>query len=448
MILKKTKQFIKEHPSFTVLFSLLFMIFVGALILALPICRDVSINIIDLFFISTSLITVTGLKTIPFASFSNIGQIVILVLMQIGGLGLMTMSLFIISLFVDLDLYTQILAREILSIQNFKDTKRILFFIIKLTFICEMLGAIATFFVIKNDFSFNKAIFLATFHSVTSFCNVGISLFKNSTIPYSNNSLMVITTTLLILFGSLGFVTWYEFSTNFIRWRKGKNLHKISWNTALILKAFFITWAITSILFWLIERQGSLANMTPLETLLNVILIGVSSKSTGFLPMAINILQPASILLIAMTSFIGTAPSSTGSGIKTSSLIVLFSIIRATLYGRTHAEVHGRTIPKDQVYKAMTIISMACCWIFVVTFCLLITEKTYDFMNVLFETISAFSNNGLSLGITPWLSIPGKIFIMATMIIGRIGTLLIIIGMTRSSDNIDFSYPEERIILG
>lgn len=448
MVIKKTKQFIKEYPSHTVLLSLLITIGVGALILALPICRHTSMKLIDLFFIATSLITVTGLTTVPFHDFTSTGQFVMLILMQIGGLGLMTMSLFIMSLFVDLGLYTQVLASEILSIQSFKDTKRILFFIIKLTFICELLGAIATFFVIHNDYPYYKAIFLSIFHSVTSFCNVGISLFREGSLTYNSNSLMIITTTLLILFGSLGFVTWHEFSSIIKKWRHRDFHYKISWHTELVLKAFFITWAITSILFWLLERQSTLSNMTPLQTFLNVLLIGISTKSAGYLPVAIELIQPASILLILLTAFVGSAPSSTGSGIKTSSLVIFLTIIRATIAGRTHAEIHGRTIGKDQVYKAMSIISLACSWIVMITFCLLITEKTYGFMDVLFETISAFANNGLSLGITPSLSIAGKLFIMATMIVGRIGALVLIIGMRRSSDTIDFSYPEERVILG
>ena len=447
MIIKKTKHFIKEYPSHTVLLSLIIMICAGALTLALPACRHIPMNLIDLFFIATSLTTVTGMTTIPWNNFTDIGQFVILILMQIGGLGLMTMSLFIISLFVDFGLYTQVLASEILSIQSFKDTKRILFFIIKFTLICELLGTLATFFVIRNDFSFYRAIFLSAFHAVTCFCNVGISLFPHDTLSYNTNYMILMTTILLIFFGSLGFVTWHEFSKYIQKWNS-YNRHKISWHTYLVLKIFFLTWTITSVLFWLLERQNTLSEMTPLQTLLNVVLIGISTKSTGYLTVAINYIQPATILLIAITAFIGSAPSSTGGGIKTSTFAIFLSVIRATMYGRFHAEIHGRAIAKDQVYKAMAIISLACSWILIITFCLLITEQNHSFISILFEAISAFANNGLSLGITPKLSIFGKIFIIATMIVGRIGTLVLLIGMKRNSDLVDFSYPEERVILG
>ncbi|MDP3787999.1 MAG: potassium transporter TrkG [Candidatus Chromulinivorax sp.] len=448
MLIRKTKQLIKEYPSHTVFLSLLIMIFAGTLVLALPICRHTSIQLIDLFFIATSLLTVTGFSSIPLQDFTNIGHVVILILMQIGGLGLMTMSLFIMSLFVDFGLYTQVLASEILSIQSFKDTKRILIFIIKLTLMCELLGAIATFFVIKNDYSLSKALFLSIFHSISSFCNVGISLFKYDTLSYNNNILMLITTTLLILFGSLGFVTWHEFSKIIKKWYHKDPHHKISWHTYLVLKTFFLTTIITSILFWLLERQNTLHDMTPLQTFLNVILIGISSKSTGYLTVAITLIQPATILLLLITAFIGSAPSSTGGGIKTSAFAIFLSVIRATVYGRAHAEIHSRRIARDQVYKAMAIIALACSWILIITFCLLITEQGHGFLDILLETVSAFANNGISLGITPFLTIAGKLFIIATMIVGRIGALALIIGMRRSSDTADFSYPEERVILG
>jgi trk system potassium uptake protein TrkH len=258
---------------------------------------------------------------------------------------------------------------------------------------------------------------------------------------------MLITTTLLILFGSLGFVTWHEFSKIIIQLRKEEH-HKISWHTHLVLKIFFATWAITSILFWLLERNNTLIEMTPLQTFLNVLLIGISTKSAGYLSVAITFIQPATILLLAMNTFIGSAPSSTGGGIKISAFSIFLAIIRATISGRSHAEIHGRRIAKDQVYKSIAIIALACSWILVITFCLLITEQSYGFMDILFETISAFSNNGQSLGITSSLTIFGKIFIITTMIVGRIGALLLIIGMRKSSDTSDFLYPEERVILG
>jgi len=447
MVLKKAKYFIKEYPSYTILVFLVATIIFGAMALALPICHNGSMSLLDILFTSASLTTVTGLEVVSFQNFTWVGKCIMLFLMQIGGLGLMTMTLGVISIFVDFGLYTQVLASEILSIQGLKDTKRILLFIIKLTLACELLGACAIFFAIHNNYSIKKALFLSFYHAVSSFCNVGTSLFTHGSLSYSSNIMMQITTTLLIFIGSLGFITWYEFSKIIKKWKQS-NSHKVSWHTHLVLKTFFLTYIISSILFWLLERNNTLADMTPLQTFLNVILLGVSSKSTGDLPVAVNLMQPATILLLAVVAFIGSAPSSTGGGIKTSAFAIFLSVIRATVYGRSHAEIHGRRIERDQVYKAMAIIALAGSWILITLFCLLITEQNFDFIDVFLETISALSNNGLSTGITPQLSIAGKIFIIITMIAGRIGTLLLIIGMRRASDAPEILYPEERVILG
>ncbi|AXK61144.1 TrkH family potassium uptake protein [Candidatus Chromulinivorax destructor] len=445
MAVKRTKQFIKNYPAHSVLLSLFVTICVGFILLALPVCQTKSIGLLDLFFTSASLTTVTGMMTVSLQDFTIYGHCIMLILMQIGGLGLMTMSLFLMSLFVDLGLYTQILASEILSIQSFKDTKRILLFIIKLTFACEFIGAIITFFIIRHDYTLKRAIFLSIFHAISSFCNVGLSLFAHDSISYNNNILMCMTTTLLLLFGSLGFVTWHEF----LKYCKQWNRHpRLSWNTIIVVKTFFLTMAVTTILFWLLERNNTLSSMSALQTLCNMLLVGVGTKSSGFLPVDINYLQPATILLLAATAFIGAAPSSTGGGIKTGAFAIFLAVIRATIYGTSHIDMKGRSIARDQVYKALSIISLASSWIIVVSFCLLITEHTYGFMDIFLETISAFANNGISTGLTKWLTPVGKLFMIATMIVGRIGALTLIIGMRSSSDTKNYSYPEERVILG
>lgn len=445
MAINYTKQFVKNYPAHAVLFSLCITICIGVILLALPICQTKSIHLIDLFFTSASLTTVTGLLTVNLQDFTIYGHCVMLMLMQIGGLGLMTMSLFLMSLFVDLGLYTQILASEILSIQSFKDTKRILLFIIKLTLACELIGAIITFFIIRHDYTLKRAIFLSIFHAISSFCNVGLSLFAHDSISYNNNILMCITTTLLLLFGCLGFVTWHEFLKYYKQWNKHPRL---SWNTLIVIKTFFLTMAVTIILFWLLERNNTLADMSVMQTFFNMLLIGIGTKSAGFLPVDINYIQPATLLLLAVTAFIGAAPSSTGGGIKTGAFAIFLAVIRATINGTSHIDIKGRSISRDQVYKALAIISLACSWIIIISFCLLITEHTYGFMDIFLETISAFANNGISTGITKWLTPTGKIFIAATMIAGRIGALTLIIGMRRSSDTKNYSYPEERVILG
>jgi trk system potassium uptake protein TrkH len=317
-----------------------------------------------------------------------------------------------------------------------------------MTLICELIGAIITFFVIRYDYPVEKALFLSLFHAVSLFCNVGISLFQDNSLAYHTNTIMMLTSTVLILLGSLGFVTWHECAQLIQHWNCKEHHHKLSWHTRLVLTTFFIISLVTGILFWILERNTTLHNLTSLQTLLHVILVSISTKSSGYLPIAINLVQPATILLFALTAFIGTAPSSTGGGIKTSAFAIFLAVIRATLHGRYHAEINGRRIATDQVYKAMALIALACFWITTITFCLLITEQHQNFITILFEVISALSNNGMSLGLTASLSVLGKVLLMITMIFGRIGALIFIIGIRKLHDTAEYSYPEERVILG
>lgn len=445
MIVKHSKKFFKNYPSYAILISLLCLTIIGTILLALPISRTVSIPLIDLFFTSSSITTVTGLLTIPLDSFTIFGKCIILLLMQIGGLGLMTISLFFVYVFLDLGLYTQVLATEILSINSFKDTKRILLFMFKLTFIAESIGAFLTFVAIRSYYPWYKALGLSIFHSVSSFSNAGLSLFNEGIIQFNDNSLMMLITTALIAIGGLGFITWHELVRNFSP--SHKHHKNISWHTKMVLKVYGISTLITCIIFWIIERNNTLATLTPWQTFTNILFLGISSKSTGFTPFSINELGVATVLILTAVMFIGSAPSSTGSGIKTSVFSIYLAVVKAAINGKPHAELQGRRLVTEQVYKAMAIIAISIFWIFFTAICLLITEKNWSFLDIFLESVSSFSNSGISTGMTPWLTSIGKFFISFSMIIGRIGALAVILGIKKLKPN-SIVYPEEKVILG
>jgi trk system potassium uptake protein TrkH len=250
-------------------------------------------------------------------------------------------------------------------------------------------------------------------------------------------------TSILIFIGGFGFITWHEIGKRFIT--NTYHQHRISWHTKLIIKTFFISLVVFAVLFWMLERNNTLLDTNPLQALINVVLTAFSTKSTGFLTIPVQSMHLATLLLLMVISFIGSAPSSTGSGIKIGIFAIFLAVIRATIEGRSHAEILGRRIARDQVYKAMAIITLALSWIVFITFCLLIVETQWSFIDILFEAVSAFSNSGMSTGITQHLSNISKIFISLSMLLGRVGALALIIGMRK--DNTDFSYPEEKVIL-
>lgn len=446
MLTTKGRYFLKYYPQHMILLSLLISTCIGTLLLSLPICRLTNISIIDLFFTATSLTTVTGIVTVPIEHFSYLGHIVMLCLMQLGGLGLMTLSLSFVFMFSNLGIYTQVIASEILSLRSFKETKQTLFFIIKLTGITEFLGAILIFPTMYETYPLKKAIFLSIFHSVASFCNAGFTLFPDKMVGYSNNPLMIFTTIALMIIGGLGFVTWHELTNKFLR--NHDSLKMISWHTKLVLRMYICTSIVSAILFWLLERNHTLAYMPWTQKLYVVLFSSIAMKSTGFVLVSFATVHLATLVLNMIVMFIGSAPLSTGSGIKTSVFAIYLAIIKTAIQGKRHAMLYGRHIIDDQVYKAMAIIVLSLSWITLITFCLLITETHWEFIDVMFAAFSAFSNNGSMLKDPDQLTTMGKILMIISMIIGRVGSLAIILSIKRVSELRDISYPKEHVILG
>lgn len=446
MLATRGKYFIKYYPQHMILLSLLLSICLGTLLLSLPWASNVSMSIIDLFFTATSLTTVTGMLSVPMENFTAFGHIVMLLLIQLGGLGLMTLSLCFIYMFSDLGIYTQVIASEILSLKSFKDTKQTLLFILKLTFITELLGALIIFPVMIQHFTLKKALFYSLFHSVSSFCNAGFTLFPQDFIQLHSNPVMLYTTTILMVIGGLGFVTWHELFNKYFN--KHSPTRPISWHTKLVLRVYISLSVFSSIMFWILERNSALANFAPLQKINACLFTGIAMKSTGFSLVAMPTVQLATLLIYLVMMFIGSAPLSTGSGIKTSVFSIYVAVIKAAIQGKRHAMLFHRHIVDDQVYKAMAIIALSVSWIVFINFCLLASQHNLDFLECVFQTMSAFSNNGISIIAINAFNYIGKLLLMISMVVGRIGALAIILSIKRISDLRDISYPKEHVILG
>ena len=428
------------------LLALPLMILLGTFLLALPAARLVPINLIDLLFTATSASCVCGLQTVDLQSFTLFGQTVIFWLMQIGGLGIITLSLMLVFVIAEVKMSTHAVAEDILEIHKVRDIKRALLFIVALTVTVETLGALLTFWQIRPFYPLGQAVFYAWFHAVSAFCNAGMSLFPNGLANFNNNLIMLSSTTLLIFIGGLGFITWHE-QFNALRSWWQKRSFRLSLNSRIALSLSLILIVSGALLFWCLEHNNTLKHDNWLVSGMNALFTAVSVRSAGFLTVDIHALRLASIFLIMILCFIGSAPGSTGSGIKTSTLMIFLATTKAVIAGRTNIEIRGRTIPQSQVYKAMTIIVLSLAWIAFTTFCLLITEQNADFLSVVFEAASAFSVLGLSLGLTAKLSAIGKGFILLSMLFGRIGSLTLLLILLKKRETKDFSYPEERVML-
>jgi len=433
-------------PARILLSSLLCAITIGSLLLALPIAHSTSISLLDIIFTATSVTTVTGLATIPLEYFTQFGKVVILILMQIGGIGLITMTLFTLSFFMELRYATQLMAGKMLELESWKNVKKLLVFIISFTLICEILGAILIFVSIYGKYSFWNTLFFSLFHSVASFCETGFSIFPHKIINFQQNGTFLMTTAALILSGGLGFITWIEiisYARSFHKKRRHLSLH-----SKIVLYMTLLLTLSASILFFALEYNNTLSHLTPLYTIINAFFNAVTCRGCGLVSVIPSHLSLASLFLITIIAFIGASPGSTGSGVKTTTFAICLATIRAALWGRTSVELRGRRILKEQVYKATAIVFLALSWVAVITFFLLVTEKNWHFLDVFFEVVSAFSTLGVSTGLTPYLSSIGKICIIITMIIGRIGALTILLVFGIKQEKAEFSYPEERIMLG
>ena len=447
------KKLIDISPAHIIIFSFFILILCGTVLLSLPIASLKPMSFIDLFFTATSATCVTGLFTIPLSNFTFFGKAIILGLIQVGALGLATMSLFIISLFIDLGLGTRYMAGQLFELDSWDNIKKILIFTFASTLVLETVGALSFFSIFKHEYPLHNAIFYSFFHAISAFCNAGISFFhfltEQNLQHYSTNYLFLATTSFLTFFGGLGFITWHEIMLRTRSLLEGKKPHRFSLHSKIILHSTIALLVITAVLFFTLEYGNTLRNFSLPLKFANSIFHAISFKSCGFILANLTDFLPATIFLIMLVGLIGSSPGSTGSGVKTTTFVLFINMIKATINGNNSVELFGREVPIEQVNKAIAVVSLSLGWILFVTFCLLITEKTWSFLDIFFETISAFSNVGFSLKGSEKLSDFGKICIMATMFIGRIGSLTFILGLKLKSkkEMSEFSYPEERVML-
>lgn len=440
---------IKKHffsPSRTIFASMAVAIILGTFLLALPFSRIQPIALIDLFFSAASCVCVAGLLTVPIETFTPIGQAILMGLIQIGGLGLITLTFFVVSLFVDLGLSSQVMAGEMLDLDSWKHTKKILLFIIGITAIIELIGASFIFQTLRHHFPIPKALFYSLFHSISSFCNAGLTIFPEGMIAYAGSYNMLLVTTFLMISGGLGFVTWRELTTKFNPWVIKKRT-ALSLQTRIILWSYLFLAIAGTFVFWVLEHNNTFAFLDAPLQWTNALFTSVSSRGGGYFSVHLDDMQHASLFTVMISSFIGSAPGSTGGGIKLTTAAIFIATVNAVLISKTNVAIKGRTISKEQVYRAFTIVSLSVLWILLTIFCLLITESSWPFLDIVFEVVSAFSTLGASMGITPYLSLIGKLLIALSMFIGRVGSLTLLIALRKKNDVREYTFPEERVMV-
>jgi trk system potassium uptake protein TrkH len=270
-----------------------------------------------------------------------------------------------------------------------------------------------------------QACWYSIFHSASAFANSGLTLFDQSFEPFFDACALLNTLSILMLMGSIGFVTLSEILYSFPA-LVGRKIYHYTLESKIIWVTAFLLLSITFCLFFALEYHNTLAHSSLFTAMSNTLFSALSAMGTGFTSIHPTTLKPATLLLIMAVAFIGTSPGSTGSGIHTTTAAILVATVKAMALKKQHVTLFGKVITKIQIYKAATIIALGIFWVMLSTFLLSITDPAHDFLAIFFESVSAFATLGISADITPHLSMWGKIIIILSMIFGRLGPLTII----------------------
>jgi trk system potassium uptake protein len=437
---------LKIKPAQIFLLGFLFSIFLGSLLLTLPISTYAQDGIlyIDALFTAFSAVCVTGLVVNDIGTtFTLFGQSVILILIQIGGLGIMSFSILIALLLhrrVSQTASSEL--QENYSTISLSETFNAIAFIFKVTIVVELLGSGGLFFYWYGNFShWSEDLFVAVFHSVSAFCNAGFSLFPDSLMMYSAHAPIIGIISLLIIIGGLGFPVLFNVIQN-----RHHPFRRLKIQTKLALQVTLALTIVGTLGIYAIERNRSLLGLDFIEQLLISFFQSVSSRTAGFNSVDIQLFHPATLVGIMILMVIGASPGSTGGGIKTTTFGLMLVSFWHTLKSAKRIELSGRTIKFASILRAFSLFLLAIMVISFFFFILLLTEDK-PMIALLFETISAVGTVGFSLGVTSDLSNLGKAIIMVLMFVGRIGPLTVAMALSKPKPEARHRYPEESIII-
>lgn len=451
---------VRLEPPQAIVVSFLCVILFGAFLLNLPASTNdnTSLGIVNSLFTATSATCVTGLIVKDTGShFSPFGRMVILMLIQAGGLGIMTFStMFAIFLGRKLTISQNLTVQKALGHTRIQGLRELILYIIKFTFSIEIIGAALLYlrWAPISGASTLAVIEKAAFHSVSAFCNAGFSLFSRSLEGFYSDKAVLAIFAALIIIGGMGFIVFLDIP-KLKFWRKDRRLifSRISIQTKIVLLVTILLILFGTIGIFLLEGDYALKGMGLKEKLVCSMFTSITPRTAGFSVLSIETLRPATLFMLMILMFIGASPGSTGGGIKTVTFGVMIAAFVSMIRNRDRISIFRKTIPRQTYRRAAVIVLLGLGLVALSTLLLSITETAASgnnryFLNILFEATSAFGTVGLSTGITPGLSGLGKLIIICTMFIGRIGPLTIALAVAMRKGKINYAYPEEKLMVG
>ncbi|HOD66423.1 MAG TPA: TrkH family potassium uptake protein [candidate division Zixibacteria bacterium] len=448
-------EFLGADPGRKAILYFLAAILLGAFVLSLPLSHGARpVGVIDALFTATSAVCVTGLTVVDTGTaFSPFGQVVILVLIQLGGLGIMTFATLLIAA-----AGAQVAFRDRLGVAGslaagtFMRTKSLLQAVIGVTLTIELIGALVLFLLFSGSLPLGQAAWHAVFHSVSAFCNAGFSTFSANLEACADRPAILLTVAALIILGGLGFAVITE-----LLHRASGQSRRLSLHTRICLSATAVLLVGGTLAVFFAEYGNTLAGFSPAGKAVNAFFQAVVCRTAGFNSVSQARLTEVAVLVSMVLMFIGACPGSTAGGIKTTTITVIVTTAWDRFRGRRTPSIFHRRIGEESIIRAVGVFILA---VFVVAAMLALLAVLWDrpplragsvhgwLAENLFEVVSAFGTVGLSLGITPELNMPGKIVIILTMFIGRVGLLTLAFGLARPTATGEIVYVEEPIAIG
>lgn len=443
---------IERHMSHAQIMALGFflVIVIGTAILMLPISskNGVWTDPFTALFTAASATCVTGLVVVDtYQYWSVFGQVIILGMIQIGGLGFITLGvLFSMFLKKRIGLDRRNLIQESVSSMHLSGVVKLVRKIVKGTFILEAAGAVLLSLRFIPDMGVVEGIYNGIFHSISAFCNAGFDLMGKyeaytSLTVYYNDLVVNVTVMVLIIMGGLGFVVWEELKENKFHFRK------YSLHAKIVLVTTSVLIAGGAILYWLFERNHLMQGMQPYEKVITSLFASVTARTAGYNTIDLGAMAQASKLLTVILMFIGGSPGSTAGGIKTTTLVVIIVYIWSNIRNASGCNIFGRRIGDEDIKKASMVIGLNL--VLAVTAMMLISAvQVFEVEDLMLEVFSAIGTVGLSTGITRQLNLFSKLVIILLMYCGRIGSMTFALSFAYKKESAPVLYPEERINVG
>ncbi len=442
------RETIFKKPTAFLVLAYVSVILIGTGFLMLPVASQTRAvtPVIDAWFTSVSAFCVTGLVPLTTATYwSYFGQAVILILIQLGGLGIMTIATIVaVVAHRRIDMQSRRLIREETGSDSTKGVVKLILYVVRMTFLIEAIGALLLSFQFVPEFGWGKGLWFAVFHAISAFCNAGFDIIgAESLAPYSGNALVMLTVSFLIVFGGLGYRVIQDVVTT-------RNFRRLRTHSKIVISAT-LSLLLVGILFFLAtewSNPDTLGGMPFYRKVLNAIFQSVTPRTAGYFSMNQTLLTNASVIFTIILMFIGGSPASTAGGIKTTTFVTLIGFILSEVRGRGNVVVFRRSLSKTTATRAGSVMVASLLWCTLGILLLSIFEPEISTLDLSYEMVSAFGTVGLSRSLTPFLSSASKFILSLSMIGGKIGILGLVFAISKPAKAVNYQEAETSIVIG